>query len=85
MILASRSEYFRALLYGGMKESNQPEIELIDTPPEAFKILLKYVYAGNRYRCILFFLYGIPVFPPKNNRQSYLPGDADTLFKATNS
>jgi hypothetical protein len=31
-----------------MKESNQPEIELIDTPPEAFKILLKYVYAGNR-------------------------------------
>jgi hypothetical protein len=30
-----------------MKESNQPEIELMDTPPEAFKILLKYVYAGT--------------------------------------
>jgi BTB/POZ domain len=47
VILAARSEYFRALLYGGMKESSQQEIELMDTPPEAFKILLKYVYAGE--------------------------------------
>lgn len=47
VILAARSEYFRALLFGGMKESSQQEIELMDTPPEAFKILLKYVYAGH--------------------------------------
>jgi BTB/POZ domain-containing protein 9 len=47
VILAARSEYFRALLFGGMKESSQQEIELVDTPPEAFKILLKYVYAGD--------------------------------------
>jgi hypothetical protein len=48
-----------------MKESNQPEIELMDTPPEAFKILLKYVYAGNRLR----------------SRICKAPGGASTLFK----
>ncbi|BFZ07198.1 hypothetical protein BsWGS_10236 [Bradybaena similaris] len=48
VILAARSEYFRALLYGGMKES-QPgttEIELKDTPPFAFSVFLKYIYTG---------------------------------------
>ena len=30
-----------------MKESSQLEIELKDTAPDAFKILLKYVYAGQ--------------------------------------
>ena len=41
--------YFRALLYGGMKES-QPgttEIELQDTPSLAFSALLKYIYSGR--------------------------------------
>lgn len=46
VILAARSEYFRALLYGGMKESQQNEIELKGTPLSAFKILLKYIYTG---------------------------------------
>ncbi|KAK0040540.1 BTB/POZ domain-containing protein 9 [Biomphalaria pfeifferi] len=49
VILAARSDYFRALLYGGMKES-QPgttEIELPDTPSVAFSALLKYIYTGR--------------------------------------
>ncbi|KAL8613580.1 BTB/POZ domain-containing protein 9 [Nucella lapillus] len=49
IILAARSEYFRALLYGGMKES-QPgtrEINLPDTPASAFAALLKYMYTGR--------------------------------------
>ncbi|PVD25748.1 hypothetical protein C0Q70_13408 [Pomacea canaliculata] len=49
VILAARSEYFRALLYGGMKES-QPgttEVELPDTPAQAFGALLKYMYTGR--------------------------------------
>ncbi|KAL3287749.1 hypothetical protein HHI36_002213 [Cryptolaemus montrouzieri] len=49
VILASRSEYFRALLYGGLKETNQSEIVLNDAPLKAFKILLKYIYTGHMY------------------------------------
>jgi len=47
VILASRSEYFRALLFGGMRETNQQEVELVDTPLSAFKHLLRYIYTGN--------------------------------------
>ncbi|XP_048507554.1 BTB/POZ domain-containing protein 9 isoform X2 [Athalia rosae] len=47
VILAARSQYFRALLYGGLKESNQQEIELKGTNLPAFKELLKYVYTGH--------------------------------------
>jgi len=47
IILASRSEYFRALLYGGMRESQQSEVELQGAPIGAFKILLKYIYSGR--------------------------------------
>jgi len=47
VILAARSEYFRALLYGGMKESQLEEIELKDTPLAAFKELLRYIYRGH--------------------------------------
>ncbi|CAK9304099.1 unnamed protein product [Gordionus sp. m RMFG-2023] len=41
-ILASKSEYFRALLYGGMKKSlpDCNELELKDAPNQAFKTLL---------------------------------------------
>lgn len=49
VILAARSEYFRALLYGGLKESSQSEIELTDAPLNAFKILLKYIYSGHMF------------------------------------
>lgn len=46
VILAARSEYFRALLYGGLSEASQSEI-VLKIPLEAFKALLKYVYSGN--------------------------------------
>lgn len=46
VILAARSEYFRALLYGGLSETNQDEIHL-KIPLKAFKALLKYIYSGN--------------------------------------
>ncbi|KAF5292804.1 hypothetical protein FQA39_LY13849 [Lamprigera yunnana] len=49
VILAARSEYFRALLYGGLKESSQSEIELTDAPLKAFKTLLKYIYSGHMF------------------------------------
>ncbi|TKR66668.1 hypothetical protein L596_022928 [Steinernema carpocapsae] len=47
VIMASRSEYFRALLFGGMRESTEAEIELHDTPVDAFRLLLRYTYTGN--------------------------------------
>jgi len=47
VILAARSEYFRALLFGGMRESSQTEVELVDTSLPAFKHLLRYIYTGN--------------------------------------
>ncbi|KAL9696135.1 hypothetical protein quinque_015420 [Culex quinquefasciatus] len=46
VILAARSEYFRALLYGGLSESTQHEIHL-KIPLKAFKALLKYIYSGS--------------------------------------
>lgn len=45
-ILAIRSPYFRALLYGGLCESAQSDIEL-KVPLEAFKALLKFMYTGS--------------------------------------
>lgn len=47
LILAARSEYFRALLFGGMKESMQNEIEVNASSLPAFKNLLKYIYTGR--------------------------------------
>ena len=47
VILAARSEYFRALLFGGMKESRLEDIELRDTPLQAFRQLLRYIYTGH--------------------------------------
>ncbi|CAH0552089.1 unnamed protein product [Brassicogethes aeneus] len=49
VILAARSDYFRALLYGGLKESTQAEIVLPDAPLKAFKFLLKYIYTGHMF------------------------------------
>lgn len=46
VMLAARSEYFRALLYGGLSESTQSEIHL-KVPVEAFKSLLRYIYSGH--------------------------------------
>ncbi|XP_043076097.1 BTB/POZ domain-containing protein 9-like [Puntigrus tetrazona] len=48
VVLAARCHYFRALLYGGMKESEaQAEVRLEDTRAEAFGMLLQYLYTGR--------------------------------------
>ncbi|CAM1154111.1 BTBD9 (predicted) [Pycnogonum litorale] len=47
MILATRSDYFRALLFGGMHESQQNTIELKEVKVAAFLNILKYIYTGR--------------------------------------
>lgn len=46
-ILATRSEYFRAMLCGGLKESAEAEIKLSETKPLDFRTLLRYIYTGR--------------------------------------
>ncbi|CAG9585880.1 unnamed protein product [Danaus chrysippus] len=46
VILAASSDYFRALLYGGMKEANEAEV-VLQAPIHAFKALLRYIYSGH--------------------------------------
>lgn len=45
-VVASQSDYFDCLLFGSMKEARSDEITLEDTPLEAFRALLKYMYCG---------------------------------------
>ncbi|XP_069092426.1 BTB/POZ domain-containing protein 9 isoform X2 [Pleurodeles waltl] len=48
VVLAARCHYFRALLYGGMRESQpEAEITLHDTTADAFTMLMKYIYTGR--------------------------------------
>merc|ERR1712140_39519 len=48
MILGVRHEYFRCLLFGGLRESNSNSVELgDDTPLNAFEAILRYVYTGK--------------------------------------
>ncbi|KAI6225487.1 BTB/POZ domain-containing protein 9 [Aphelenchoides fujianensis] len=47
VVLGVRSEYFRALLFGGLKEQTDKEVELKETPLAAFRILLRYIYTGR--------------------------------------
>ncbi|XP_022228025.2 BTB/POZ domain-containing protein 9-like [Drosophila obscura] len=46
LVLAARSEYFRALLYGGKSEPKERQIRL-DVPLQSFKVILGYVYSGD--------------------------------------
>ncbi|XP_037076077.1 LOW QUALITY PROTEIN: BTB/POZ domain-containing protein 9-like [Pollicipes pollicipes] len=46
-VLAARSEYFRALLFGGMKESREKEVTLTGAAVEPFRVLLQYIYTGQ--------------------------------------
>ena len=47
ILLTTRSKYFYALLFGGLKESKLQEIDLsIDTPLATFPQILQYVYTG---------------------------------------
>lgn len=49
IILAARSEYFRALLYGGLRESQDDNhtIEIKECQSAAFRMLLLYIYTGR--------------------------------------
>ncbi|XP_043193007.1 BTB/POZ domain-containing protein 9-like [Amphibalanus amphitrite] len=46
-VLAARSEYFRALLFGGMKESREKEVTLTGAAVGPFRVLLQYIYTGQ--------------------------------------
>lgn len=46
MILAARSEYFKALLYGALMESKQDEI-VLKVQLKPFEFLLRYIYTGS--------------------------------------
>lgn len=41
LILSARSDYFRAMLFGGLSESTSSEIKLDSVPVNAFKIVLR--------------------------------------------
>uniref|UniRef100_A0A8L8KA68 BTB domain-containing protein n=1 Tax=Heligmosomoides polygyrus TaxID=6339 RepID=A0A8L8KA68_HELPZ len=45
MILSIRCEYFKAMLYGGLKESSEAEIELKGADAVAFRAVLQYIYS----------------------------------------
>ncbi len=47
LLFASSSEYFRALLYGGMSESETRRVELKDVAPQVFEAIVAYVYTGR--------------------------------------
>ena len=47
-ILAGRSKYFETLLLGNFKEGHDKEIHLHDTPLEAFKEVLNFIYTDKR-------------------------------------
>ena len=46
-VVAAQSDYFDCLLFGSMKEARSDEIVLEDTPLEAFRVLLHYMYSGS--------------------------------------
>jgi len=44
---------YRALLYGGLKESHEPEVEITDASVNSFKKLLEYIYSGRMNLSVL--------------------------------
>ena len=48
LILATRTEYFNALLFGGFKEKDLDVVDLgSDTPLNGFRQILRYIYTGR--------------------------------------
>ena len=47
VILAARSKYFKALLYGHMKESEPNSVIEVDIDPSVFCVLLEYLYSST--------------------------------------
>ncbi len=35
------------MLFGGMRETNEKEVELLETNIDSFRVLLKYIYTGK--------------------------------------
>ncbi|XP_050426283.1 BTB/POZ domain-containing protein 9-like [Adelges cooleyi] len=52
-VLASRSEYFRVLLYGGHIESHQKNVPIEKATATSFKVFLEYIYTGQMNLTIL--------------------------------
>jgi hypothetical protein len=46
-LLCQSSGYFRAALEGGWRETTEQEIDLQDEDPEAFEMLIQYLYTGK--------------------------------------
>jgi len=46
-ILAARSEHFKAMFFGGLKESKENEVTLPDVQYEIFLDILKYIYTDE--------------------------------------
>ncbi|XP_050426643.1 BTB/POZ domain-containing protein 9-like [Adelges cooleyi] len=53
VVLASRCEYFRPLLYGNYIESHKSEVNISFASATSFKILLKYIYTGRMNLSVL--------------------------------
>eukprot|EP01083_Nonionella_stella_P190952 707115_1 len=48
LVLAARSPVFKAMFFGGMRESQLSETVVIDdVSPAAFEFILRYIYTGN--------------------------------------
>ena len=47
VILAARSDFFKALLTGGMRETGQSEIPIGDLSKEVLQLLMVYLYSGT--------------------------------------
>ena len=47
IVLAAQSEYFDRLLFGGMKEAKNEEVEIREVRVTTFECLLKYTYTGR--------------------------------------
>lgn len=46
-IMAARSEHFRALFYGGMKEQHENKVEIPDIAYNVFEAILEYLYTDT--------------------------------------
>mmetsp|Transcript_1865 Transcript_1865/g.2990 ORF Transcript_1865/g.2990 Transcript_1865/m.2990 type:complete len:374 (+) Transcript_1865:402-1523(+) len=46
-ILAARSEHFRALFYGGMRETHERRVHIPDMPYAVFTAVMEYLYTDN--------------------------------------
>jgi hypothetical protein len=46
-VVAGRCAYFRSMLFGNCRESGSDEIDMVDCPADAFRIILRFLYSGT--------------------------------------